>query len=506
MQRFGSVANLVARRRRQAGKVAGWFSACTFLAGKLLRVRNIALDGGVALVLRHVLTQSIDTLLIPLSGGDSMRRFALSLAVAAVALASSSWCLADDQQIAQAIVEKLREHQKQGQLKGFDIDLNVEDGKVTMTGNVSNADQHQIAIDAARFIPGVKVVINDLKISGEVAEHPAQQQTLPSGLLQPGTKPTIQQAVTPTTTLSQPLSTIPQAATSEPIADAQPPAGGAQQEQPLQRAVSQPIAASNKPDTAEASEEPRSQFTSAGTRSVLKLGQMVETAEEALPVIATDPTAGSVSQADLVEEQPLGEQHLAQAPAAQQPLANQPIPYGYGPAPAWAMQQQLAQQHFAQQQQFAQQQFFAQQQQLAQQQSRVYMPAVAHASSTLPGSPAAQGRQQMPIHLVQAQQMMQAQQMAPAPAFVQGTGGGVIPARYDHPHMPGYAWPGYASYPNYAAVQYPKQYSAHAWPYIGPFYPYPQVPLGWRKVTLSWDDGWWFLDFKDRGYGPYITR
>jgi len=23
------------------------------------------------------------------------------------------------------------------------------------------------------------------------------------------------------------------------------------------------------------------------------------------------------------------------------------------------------------------------------------------------------------------------------------------------------------------------------------------VPLGWRKVTLEWDDGWWMLDFKD---------
>ena len=63
--------------------------------------------------------------------------------------------------------------------------------------------------------------------------------------------------------------------------------------------------------------------------------------------------------------------------------------------------------------------------------------------------------------------------------------------------MPGYAWPSYAAYPNYAALTYPKQYSPTAWPYIGPFYPYPQVPLGWRKVTLEWDDGWWFLDFKD---------
>lgn len=66
---------------------------------------------------------------------------------------------------------------------------------------------------------------------------------------------------------------------------------------------------------------------------------------------------------------------------------------------------------------------------------------------------------------------------------------------YDNAQMPGYAWPSYAAYPNYAAVSYPQQYSPTAWPYIGPFYPYPQVPLGWRKVTLEWDDGWWFLDF-----------
>jgi hypothetical protein len=68
---------------------------------------------------------------------------------------------------------------------------------------------------------------------------------------------------------------------------------------------------------------------------------------------------------------------------------------------------------------------------------------------------------------------------------------------YDNPQMPAYAWPSYAAYPNYAALTYPQQYSPAAWPYIGPFYPYPQVPLGWRKVTLEWDDGWWFLDFKD---------
>jgi hypothetical protein len=88
---------------------------------------------------------------------------------------------------------------------------------------------------------------------------------------------------------------------------------------------------------------------------------------------------------------------------------------------------------------------------------------------------------------------------APLPMYAPGAAaGGVAPVRYDHPCMPGYAWPSYAAYPNYAALTYPKQYSPTAWPYIGPFYPYPQVPLGWRKVSLEWDDGWWWLDFKDK--------
>jgi hypothetical protein len=88
---------------------------------------------------------------------------------------------------------------------------------------------------------------------------------------------------------------------------------------------------------------------------------------------------------------------------------------------------------------------------------------------------------------------------APMPMYTAANSqAGVAPARYDQPCLPNYAWPSYAAYPNYAAVTYPKQYSPTAWPYIGPFYPYPQVPMGWRKVTLEWDDGWWFLDFKDQ--------
>jgi hypothetical protein len=101
----------------------------------------------------------------------------------------------------------------------------------------------------------------------------------------------------------------------------------------------------------------------------------------------------------------------------------------------------------------------------------------------------------LPMARVNGQAMPQQTMAIPA---------GAAPARYDQPNMPNYAWPSYSPYPNYASLTYPKQYSPTAWPYIGPFYPYPQVPLGWRKVTMEWHDGWWNLDFDDgTAKGPF---
>ena len=72
------------------------------------------------------------------------------------------------------------------------------------------------------------------------------------------------------------------------------------------------------------------------------------------------------------------------------------------------------------------------------------------------------------------------------------------------PNLPDYAWPSYAEYPNYSQVTYPKNYESNAFPYIGPFYPYPEAPLGWRKVTMQWHDGYWWLDFNDGSKnGPF---
>lgn len=111
--------------------------------------------------------------------------------------------------------------------------------------------------------------------------------------------------------------------------------------------------------------------------------------------------------------------------------------------------------------------------------------------------------QGMPVGYPGPQQYPQAQQAsmgmpmggmggAGAPSPIAGAG------NYSNPQLPSHAWPAYAQYPNSAAVSYPKQHSASAFPYIGPFYPYPQVPLGWREVSLQWDDGYWQLDFEQK--------
>jgi hypothetical protein len=61
------------------------------------------------------------------------------------------------------------------------------------------------------------------------------------------------------------------------------------------------------------------------------------------------------------------------------------------------------------------------------------------------------------------------------------------------PPLPPYAWPTYAPYNNVSRVAYPQSYPYNAFPFIGPYYPFPKVPLGSRKVILEWEDGHWFL-------------
>ena len=61
------------------------------------------------------------------------------------------------------------------------------------------------------------------------------------------------------------------------------------------------------------------------------------------------------------------------------------------------------------------------------------------------------------------------------------------------PNLPPHAWPTYAPYNNLSRVGYPTAHPYNAFPFIGPYYPFPKVPLGWRKVTLEWEDGYWYM-------------
>lgn len=129
-------------------------------------------------------------------------------------------------------------------------------------------------------------------------------------------------------------------------------------------------------------------------------------------------------------------------------------------------------------------------------------PAIVNESGSIP----VMNDQQMPMGTVITENG--------APSYSQVVGGPtdylppqgrtMMPGQSAQPNMPNYSWPTTADYPNYSQVSYPKQYAAGAFPYIGPFYPYPQVPLGWRKVTMEWHDGYWWLDFNDgSASGPF---
>jgi BON domain-containing protein len=79
-------------------------------------------------------------------------------------------------------------------------------------------------------------------------------------------------------------------------------------------------------------------------------------------------------------------------------------------------------------------------------------------------------------------------------------------AAYNPPPMPPYAWPTYAAYNNYSRVGYPTLYPYQAFPFIGPMYPFPKVPLGWRSVSLTWQDGHWWYGRNATGHDWWRVR
>ena len=91
-------------------------------------------------------------------------------------------------ELAQAVVAKLRQQKAKGTLKDFSIDVSVSDGVVWLTGVVTDKNQMNLALDQARYVRGVKAVVNDLKIgnSSELAMTALTQPAAPALLGQNG--------------------------------------------------------------------------------------------------------------------------------------------------------------------------------------------------------------------------------------------------------------------------------------------------------------------------------
>jgi hypothetical protein len=432
----------------------------------------------------------------------------------------------DDQQIAQQIVEKLQAEKKAGTLKAFSIDLQVDEGTVWLSGRVSSEQQQARALDLARRVPGVKQVVNDLTVNAAAAKPavaakpvvslpsflPVQQTKSPAAPAYAApapavttTLPSISIPATPIEPINQfspatevelpPTPAAPVTVEARPIAVEAKPVVEAKPRveefipvpalQPIAMPVVEQVAANPQP----------SKKLSQSQHGVAQSSMLNNVSKTLMGAVhgksnADDQNSGRLQTASATQDDakaigaaPIGSgvvqtaQPIANVPQSVLAGSPQPLPGGYAPQPLpGGYPPQMAMMPMGMPYMVP-----------------VYGPqpqvplAVAPASSMGPvgygpGGPAGPG----------------GAAGGPQPMYLPGSGVGIAPARYDHPNMPGYAWPSYAACPNYAAVTYPKQYSPTAWPYIGPFYPYPQVPLGWRKVTMEWDDGWWFLDFKDR--------
>jgi hypothetical protein len=150
----------------------------------------------------------------------------------------------------------------------------------------------------------------------------------------------------------------------------------------------------------------------------------------------------------------------------------------------------------------------------------------AREEGSAPGSPIAAAMSVVPAQALPQQNpfvLPQPQPLNPPP----GQFGPVPPARIDGqlqepqpifqaplgpnptiqaPPMPPYAWPTVAPYNNYSRVAYPNAYPYEQWPFIGPMYPFPRVPLGWRSVSLTWEDGHWWYHRDPTGHDWWRVR
>ena len=344
-----------------------------------------------------------------------MRRFFMGMAIASLTAGAPLTAFGGDREIAEAIITQLKQQQSAGSLKGFDINLSVDDGKVLVEGAVANQSQLDAVLKVASTTAGVKQVINSVTVQEKVAPATPVEQTVQPASANDETPSLLSVPETIESTTVDPRDA---GITSEVLSRL----GHAQRGGTLRNF-------DIDVSTVDGEVWVRGHVASPEQKNlVLSTVQRVPGVARVVDEVAIANTVRPVSNT-----------------TTSMPVVGSSAPRAFAPSTL--------------------------------------------VNGSVPG---------MPVSNVQGSPASYGGGMA-APVPMQGgpSYGGAVP-RYDQPNMPNYAWPSYAAYPNYSAVTYPKQYSASAWPYIGPFYPYPQVPLGWRKVALEWDDGLWYLDFTSK--------
>lgn len=378
-----------------------------------------------------------------------MRRFFLGMAIASLTAGAPLTAFGGDREIADAIIATVK--QAQIDLKGLEVDLTVENGNVVVSGSAASQQQLEQVLAAARDTDGVKSVDNKVSLAAPslvAATAPAPNSVVPASANEPP-------ALLPGPAATPAASTADASITDEILTKL----GTAQKAGQLKN-FDLDVSTVNGEVWVRG-------YVATPAQKALVLG----TAQRIKGVrrVVDEVSLGGVRAASNNVPMQIGGQvpGVPQVPAVNVPgVGTLSVPGvgapGVGGVAAPGIQG-------------------------VPMDAGIGAPAVGGA----PRPFAPSGLQAGPVGGygggVQAPQ-------APVPMQGGPTYGGGVP-RYDQPYMPNYAWPSYAAYPNYAAVTYPKQYSASAWPYIGPFYPYPQVPLGWRRVSLEWDDGLWYLDF-----------
>jgi osmotically-inducible protein OsmY len=403
-----------------------------------------------------------------------MRRKYFGLAIAAFATLGPLQAWGGDREIAEQIIQRLKSTRDSGALKDFTLDMKVDQGVVLFRGNVSHNDQKELVLSAAQGVEGIVQVRDEVSVNLAAAQvvNPKAEVSVDQSNVGPMHQndqefepELVASAVEKDFSFREALTAQAQAVGVADGVSVDEAPSKIRRTAAVEPVAIDPVAIDSSPDQQVVSAVVSALSEAKNAGQLKGFGVDVQSNGGVLQLTGRASSAAQRNTIIQIAEQIPGVAGIREAIA---------IPTTAPNAPLLPQRPQLTP--------------------LSQAQCGV----PANYASGPVGLPA----------MTAPYRTQSGLQTAAIPSGVRGPiAGQPVPMgpytpvgapRYDSPNLPNYAWPGYAAHPNYAAVTYPQQYSPSAWPYIGPFYPYPQVPLGWRKVSLEWDDGWWFLDFTDK--------